>query len=176
MFAETKQLYAMTIIELLQKELQQEAHTTRKMLACVPLGKGDWQPHPKSMTLRTLTNHLIELPGWIGMALHTDELDFANNPYSPTTFDTTEELLAHFETTVADGTMHLKNADTSRFGEIWTLREGEVVYSQSPRLDVIRMSMNQIIHHRAQLGVYLRLLEVPIPGSYGPSADETNFS
>ncbi|HYF03850.1 MAG TPA: DinB family protein [Patescibacteria group bacterium] len=162
----------MTIIEALQKELEAEAITTRKMLACVPDDKFDWKPHTKSMTLRTLATHVAELPTWIGMALNTDELDFAANPYQPVKINNTEELLAYFEKSLEDGREQLKNANEERFGEEWILRQGDMILSKSSKYEVIRMTMSQIIHHRAQLGVYLRLLDVPIPGSYGPSADE----
>jgi uncharacterized damage-inducible protein DinB len=165
----------MTIIDALQRELEAEALTTRKMLACVPADKFDWQPHPKSMMLRRLATHVAELPSWISMTLTTSELDFANNPYTPEPISSTEELLAYFEKSLEDGREHLKNAEEEQLSEDWTLRNGEQILSTSSKYDVIRMAMSQIIHHRAQLGVYLRLLDVPIPGSYGPSADDARF-
>jgi uncharacterized damage-inducible protein DinB len=83
--------------------------------------------------------------------------------------------MAHFEKSLVDGREALKKGKEADLGKPWTLRNGEQVYSTSPKRDVIRMSLSQIIHHRAQLGVYLRLLNIPIPGSYGPSADEMKF-
>jgi uncharacterized damage-inducible protein DinB len=165
----------MTTIQLFSRELEKEAVTTCKMLACIPDDKFNWQPHPKSMTIQRLANHIAELPGWIGMVLHTDELDFANNPYVPVDCDNTADLLVYFERTLEDGRQQLANADESQLSKPWTLREGEQIYDVSPKVDVIRMALSQIIHHRAQLGVFLRLLDVPIPGSYGPSADEQSF-
>jgi uncharacterized damage-inducible protein DinB len=165
----------MTTIQLFARELEKEAVTTRKMLACIPDDKYNWQPHPKSMTIQRLANHVAELPGWIGMVLNTDELDFANNPYVPVACDNTADLLVYFERTLEDGRQQLANADESQLSKPWTLREGEQIYDVSPKVDVIRMALSQIIHHRAQLGVFLRLLDVPIPGSYGPSADEESF-
>jgi uncharacterized damage-inducible protein DinB len=162
----------MTIIELLATELENEAITTRKMLARIPNDKFGWQPHPKSMTIQRLANHIAELPTWIGMTLHTDELDFANNPYSPEQNNNTTDLLAYFERTLAEGRAELAKADESQFSKPWTLREGEHIYMVTPKIDMLRTTLSQIIHHRAQLGVFLRLLNVPIPGSYGPSADE----
>ena len=162
----------MTILEFLLQELDQEAKTTRKMLARVPEDKFDWQPHPKSMTLIRLATHVAELPSWIAMTLDFDELDFAVHPYSPVKISGTEELLKYFEKTYIDGRASLEKADEAKFPEIWTLREGDVIYQTASKLEMLRMTFSQIIHHRAQLGVYLRLLEVPIPGSYGPSADE----
>lgn len=165
----------MTIIDLFAKELEEEGKTTRKMLACIPDESYDWSPHEKSMNIQRLANHIAELPGWIGMTLHTHELDFANNPYQPTTFSNTDELLEYFEKVLEEGRQQLANAKEEQLYENWTLREGEQVYSTSSKLDVLRMTFSQIVHHRAQLGVYLRLLNTPIPGSYGPSADDQGF-
>ncbi len=162
----------MTILEFLLQELDQEAKTTRKMLARVPEDKFGWRPHPKSMTLKTLATHVAELPSWIAMTLDEDELDFAVSPYTPAEISGTGELLEYFEKTYIEGKANLEKADESQFSKDWTLREGDVIYQTTSKLEMLRMTFSQIIHHRAQLGVYLRLLEVPIPGSYGPSADE----
>ena len=162
----------MTQLEALRKELEEEAITTRKMLKQVPTDKFGWQPHPKSMTIKRLATHIAELPTWIGMTMNTDQLDFESNPYSPVDVNTTEELLAYFERSLEDGRAELKAAREDQLDKPWTLRSGDVIYSTSPKRDVLRMAASQIIHHRAQLGVYLRLLNIPIPGSYGPSADE----
>lgn len=165
----------MNRIGMFLKELNEAAATTRKMLERVPTDKFDWQPHPKSMTVKRLATHIAELPSWITMALTTDELDFANNPYQPEDIKDTEELLAYFEKSLADGRSHLTDQYEEVLDKGWTLRNGEQVYSVEPKADVIRMSLNQVVHHRAQLGVYLRLLNIPIPGSFGPSADEMDF-
>lgn len=162
----------MSRIKMFLKELNETSVTTRKMLERVPADKFDWQPHAKSMTIKRLATHIAELPSWVTMALTTDELDFADNPYQPENVNSTDELLAYFERSLEDGRSHL----TAQYEEVldndWTLRNGKQVYSVEPKADVIRMSLNQIVHHRAQLGVCLRLLDIPIPGSYGPSADE----
>lgn len=163
------------MIQMLIKEMDREAQTTRKMLTCVPNDKYDWQPHEKSMTIRRLATHIAELPSWVSMALTTSELDFANNPYQPGSINNTTDLLACFERSLADGRTHLEKATDKDLEPDWTLRNGEEIYSVESKGDVIRMSYCQIVHHRAQLGVFLRLLNVPIPGSYGPSADEMNF-
>lgn len=164
-----------SLLQTFLKELEAESLTTRKMLERVPNDKFDWKPHQKSMTIRQLATHVAELPTWISMALTTDELDFAANPYTPEVINTTGELLAYFERSLADGQAHLLRGREEQLDEPWTLRNGEEVYSTTSKAEVIRMSLSQIIHHRAQLGVYLRLLDIPIPGSYGPSADEMNF-
>ncbi|RYJ44908.1 DinB family protein [Flavobacterium beibuense] len=165
----------MDLIKLLQREMNQEALTTRKMLSRVPPEKFDWQPHPKSMTLGRLASHVAELPGWVAMVVDTDELDFANNPYEPKDVKNTGELLDYFEDSLKNGKDALNRVNIEQFSEPWTLRNGEQVYSTEPKYDVIRMAHSQVIHHRAQLGVYLRLLNIPIPGSYGPSADDVTF-
>ena len=163
------------MLQTFLKELDAESRTTRKMLERVPTDKFDWKPHQKSMTIRQLATHVAELPSWISMALTTDELDFAANPYTPEVIDNTGELLAYFERALADGRAHLLSGREEQLEDPWTLRNGEEIYSTTSKAEVIRMSLSQIIHHRAQLGVYLRLLDIPIPGSYGPSADEMNF-
>ncbi len=162
----------MSIIQMLLKELDQEALTTRKMLERVPNDKYDWKPHEKSMSIRQLTTHIAELPIWITMALMTDELDFATNPYQPPKVNNTVELLELFERSLANGREHLAAATDEQLLPEWTLRMGDKILSVSTKGEVIRMTFSQIVHHRAQLGVYLRLLNIPIPGSYGPSADE----
>ena len=163
------------MIQMFLKELDMEAKTTRKMLERIPDDKYDWQPHPKSMTIRRLATHVAELPSWVTMTLNTSELDFASNPYAPEVINNTAELMNYFERNLADGRANLEVAKEDQLSDNWTLRNGDQVYSTSPKSDVLRMTYSQIIHHRAQLGVYLRLLEVPIPGSYGPSADDMSF-
>ncbi|MFD2602723.1 DinB family protein [Flavobacterium suzhouense] len=165
----------MELIKLLQKEMEQEAATTRKMLSLVPVEKFDWQPHPKSMTMKRLASHIAELPGWVEMAITTDGLDFENNPYQPYDVMSNEELLTFFEESLKKGKEALANADVNTFSKEWVLRSGNQVYSRDSKYEVIRMAYSQIIHHRAQLGVYLRLLDISLPGSYGPSADDMTF-
>lgn len=165
----------MNIIELITKEFEAEALTTHKMLERVPTDKLKWQPHPKSMTMEQLTAHIAELPTWIPMALNTTELDFASQPYEATPINDTKELLGLFEKSVEEGRTALQNAKEEDLIPSWTLRNGEQVYMTMSKYEVIRHALSQTIHHRAQLGVYLRLLDIPIPGSYGPSADEGNF-
>jgi uncharacterized damage-inducible protein DinB len=165
----------MDIIPMLLKEMEQEAQTTRKMLERIPADKFDWQPHEKSMTIRRLATHIAELPGWVKMTLLTDQLDFAKGDYKPVTINNNEELMAYFEKCYADGKEYLAATNEDELSKKWTLRNGDQIYNVYTKVEVIRMAFSQISHHRAQLGVYLRLLNVPIPGSYGPSADETNF-
>ncbi|MBW0177856.1 DinB family protein [Sediminibacterium sp.] len=162
----------MTIIQAFQQELENEAVVTRKMLALVPSDKYQWKPHSKSMTLQQLATHTAELPTWIGMVLNTDELDFEAHPYSPKIIENTADLIAYFDASLKEGREEFKNADPSNLSKNWTLRNGEQIYTVETKYSFLRSTLSQIIHHRAQLGVYLRLLDIPIPGSYGPSADE----
>lgn len=163
----------MSKIQMLLKELEAEAKTTRKMLSIVPDDKYQWKPHPKNMTIQQLATHIAELPTWVPMVLTTTELDFASNPYTPKDISSTAALMEHFEQSLIEGRNSLEAANEEQLSDQWTLRNGEQILSKDSKEDVIRMAFSQIIHHRAQLGVYLRLLNIPIPGSYGPSADES---
>ncbi|RYZ97893.1 MAG: DinB family protein [Sphingobacteriaceae bacterium] len=165
----------MKIIPMLLKEMDQEAITTRKMLTCVPNDKYDWKPHPKSMSIRELTAHIAELSSWVSMVLTTNELDFAKNPYQVETINDTTQLLDYFERCLASGRAQLEKAAEDDLLPDWTLRNGDAIYSVVPKVEMIRIAFCQIVHHRAQLGVFLRLLNIPIPGSYGPSADEMHL-
>lgn len=165
----------MDLITSLQKELEAEAAITRKMLARVPAEKFDWQPHPKSMNLKMLATHIAELPGWVYSAVHANGMDFSVTPYKPHEVGSTGELLDFFEEKLAIGQEALKTADVSTFNEEWILRDGDKVFLSSTKYEMLRSTFSQITHHRAQLGVYFRLLGIPVPASYGPSADEQNF-
>ena len=160
------------MIPLLLKELEQEALTTRKMLSIIPDDKYDWRPHPKSMTIRSLATHIAELPTWVTLALTTDGLDFAAQPYDPKIINNTAELMNLFEISLEDGRSHLKSANDEQLEGKWILRSGDHILMDLTKYETIRHTYCQIVHHRAQMGVFLRLLNVPIPGSYGPSADE----
>ncbi len=160
---------------MLVKEMEQEAQTTRKMLERIPDDKYDWKPHTKSMTIRQLSTHIAELPGWVAMVLNTTELDFASSPYDPVTINSTAELLNLFEKSLVDCKENLSKATEEQLLPNWTLRNGEEIYSVSTRYEFIRLTYCQVVHHRAQLGVFLRLLDIPIPGSYGPSAVDMSF-
>lgn len=165
----------MEIIPLLLKELDQEAQITRKFLKLVPMDKLDWQPHPKSMTIKRLAVHIAELPSWIDMSINRDGIDFAGAPQQPTTVSSYEELSDLFEKSFAKGRTALANAKEEELSKNWTLSSGDKVLGVMTKYEAVRHSYSQTIHHRAQLGVFLRLLDIPIPGSYGPSADEMSF-
>jgi uncharacterized damage-inducible protein DinB len=164
----------MTFIEFFKKQFVDEGATTRKMLSRIPDGKWDYKPHPKSMDMKRLATHLADLPGWIHMTFTSDEVDFAK-PYEQPQITNTADLMAYFEKRYAEGLSVLVPENEALLDKPWTLRNGDIIYSTDPKIEIIRMSFSQQIHHRAQMGVYLRLLDIPIPGSYGPSADESAF-
>ena len=166
----------MTLLKIFSEDLESEAAITKKMLERIPDDKFGWQPHPKSMTIKRLATHISDLPNWIAMALTTDELDFQNNNWEEPDVNTTAELLANLEKAVANGENALTNGKEEILDEPWVLRSGDQIYLTTKKREMIRTSLNQITHHRAQLGVFLRLLDIPIPGSYGPSADENGFA
>lgn len=161
--------------EQLIQQLQEEAKTSRKFIEAFPFDRKDYKVHEKSMSIFNIFVHVIELPLWAEMAVTTSELDFEKNPYNPKELNTKEEALAYFDECVAKGVAALESAEDSEFDKPWTLRSGEVIYSTEPKESVIRMAHNQTVHHRAQLGVNYRLLGIPVPQSYGPTADFPNF-
>lgn len=166
----------MNLNEALVAELQHEASSTRRMLERVPTEKLGWKPHEKSMSLARLSSHVAHLPFLTEMIMRADEMDFMNTPYKLTEATDNAGLLQLFDTTLATAVDALKSADDERLRGQWTLRRAEHVIFQLPRIAAYRtMVVNHFIHHRGQLSVYLRLLDVPVPGMYGPSADESRF-
>jgi uncharacterized damage-inducible protein DinB len=163
----------MSIAENYLAELKQEGVTTRKILKVVPLEKGDWKPHVKNFSLLQLAAHVAELPNYLYITISQDELDFAKSPYKPPVPVTSEELLSIFEKNLKNAEDALTNCTDEEMQKNWTMRAGDTIYFSSPKVSVIRsLCLNHLVHHRAQLGLYLRMLDVPVPGSYGPSADE----
>jgi uncharacterized damage-inducible protein DinB len=162
----------MNYIEIILAELTHEAATTRKMLALVPYEKADWKPHAKSMSMAQLTTHLAEIPGWITMIINTTELDFNAGNYKPAEIKNTAGLIELFEKNYQGAKAALEKTTETSLMETWTMRGGDKIYSTDLKHEAIRHSYSQMVHHRAQLGVYLRLLEIPIPASYGASADD----
>lgn len=165
----------MQIIPLLLKEFEQETALTRQMLERVPDDQLSYKPHEKSMTLQQLTTHIAELPGWIAMGFNTSELDFARTPYEMTSIKTSEELLGLYEKSVQAGKASLEKASEEDLWPSWTLRHGDTILMTMTKYELIRHALAQTIHHRAQLGVFFRLLNIPLPKTYGPSADDSSF-
>ena len=154
-------------------EMQHEAAVTRKFLERYPEDKPDWAPHEKSMKISRLAGHLAELPNWTGYTLGRDELDFASFRPQPKHATTAADLLEFFNINIEEALACLQRTGDTVFMSNWTMRRGEHIFFTMPKVVVVRnFVMNHAVHHRAQLGVYLRLLNLRIPGSYGPSADE----
>lgn len=164
----------MSKIPTLLKEIEQEANTTHKFLSALPDDKFDWKPHEKSMTIRQLATHLAELPGWVNFGLTTDVLDFAKNHHEPKIVTNAGDTIAVFEKALSDAKTALSNATEKDIEKDWTMRNGDTIFFTITKAELIRMSISQTIHHRAQLGVCFRLLGIPVPPSYGPTADFPN--
>jgi uncharacterized damage-inducible protein DinB len=160
----------MTTAENLLPEFDLEMASTRRAIARVPSEKGDWKPHPKSFSLAHLTQLIATMPGWIANMATETELDLAKAPgYSN---QTTETLLATFDKLVAGARAALARSSDTDLQVPWSLKHGDRVLFTLPRGDTIRQTINHLIHHRGQLTVYLRLIDVPVPSMYGPTADE----
>jgi uncharacterized damage-inducible protein DinB len=156
---------------MLLPEFDNEMANTRRMLACVPDDKLGFQPHEKSMSLGRLATHVAELPRWAVRAITTESFEVVRT--KPHIAESQAELLAIFDQSAADGRAAIAGATDSDLSVPWSLIFGGKKVMTLPRFMVVRtMMMNHLIHHRAQLGVFLRLNHVPIPGMYGPSADE----
>ena len=155
-------------------DLDQELATTRRLLERVPDDRLDWAPHARSMTLGRLAMHLAELPRMQTAVLTSDSLDLDTLKARPARSAANRaELLAEFDANVAAMREQLAGADDRTLAESWAMRRGERVLMTQPRAAVMRtMGINHIVHHRGQLSVYLRLLDVPLPPMYGPTADE----
>lgn len=155
-------------------EFEHEAALTRKTLEKIPDDKFDWTPHKKSFTMGKLASHTADIPTWAVMTIKTPELDFAKSDYKPKNEKTTAEILKNFDANVKDAVAAIKSASDEDLMTNWKLRNGEQVYFEMPKAQVLRgMVLNHTVHHRAQLGVYLRLLDIPVPSIYGPSADDS---
>lgn len=163
----------MTLNERLLAEMKQEAASTRRILERVPMDKSDYKPHEKSMSLGHLATHVAEIAGWWNVCLVQNELDFAAGDFKPKELTSTEQLLALHDEHVQQAEKILQDISESEFENMWTMRQGEMIFFTLPKSEVVRTwCLNHLYHHRAQLGVYLRLLNIPVPGIYGPSADE----
>lgn len=159
--------------EMLLPEFDHEMAGTRKVLERVPFERADWTPHPKSFSLGRLANHLARIPNWGFVTMTETGFDFAQPvPVSPAAA-TTAELLAIYDDKVTAARREIAAATDAALAEPWTLRNGVHVLFTLPRAVVLRnLVFNHAVHHRGQMTVYLRLLDVPVPGLYGPSADE----
>jgi uncharacterized damage-inducible protein DinB len=163
----------MTIAETLLLDFDQEIANTRRTLERIPENDPKWKPHDKSMPIGRLALHVATLPEFCTRILTTDELNMATEKFPDLTFQSTAHLLTELERTAAEAKSHLAAASDDNLKKSWKLSLGDRVVVDGPRMILYRtMFLNHLVHHRAQLGVYLRLLGVPVPGLFGPSADE----
>jgi hypothetical protein len=152
------------------REIDGEAAASRRLIERVPSDKGKWKPHPKSSALGHLTQLVCRMPKVMSDIVKGIDLDLAAGPgYS---FEPTDVLLREFDANVAELRQTLANAKDADFDGTWNVRAGADVYGSAGREDALRNTINHFVHHRGQLTVYLRLLDVPIPQLYGPTADE----
>lgn len=157
-------------------ELEQEAKSTRRVLERIPADKLDWQPHPKSMKLGQLALHVANLPGVFARMGRLDSFDASQARFNPPMPKSVDELLAALEAGVAEARAFLSELDEETALAPWRFTHGEQELFTLPKLGLVRTLMfNHMYHHRGQLVVYLRLLDVPVPSVYGPTADENPF-
>jgi len=163
----------MPIIDSLVREFKNEAQTTRKHLERLPADKLDWQPHEKSFTAGGLASHIVECVSWADSIFNLDEIDIDLATYKPYQATSTADLLKTFDDLVASCKQVLEGVDEDTMTQPWRLRMMGHLMFEKPRADVFRdFTLSHLIHHRGQFSVYLRLLNIPVLGSYGPSADE----
>ena len=166
----------MTYSQTILPEFDQEMASTRKVLERVPDDKLDWKPHPKSNTIGWNANHLAEMPAWVMETINRTELDISppgGEPYRSPSLSSRKAILEMFDKNVAAARKALESVKDEAMGVNWSLLQGGQTIVTMPRAAVIRsFVMNHMIHHRAILTVYLRLNNIPVPGMYGPSADE----
>jgi uncharacterized damage-inducible protein DinB len=161
---------AMAIRDALLPEFDQEMTTTRRVIERVPTDKREWKPHPKSFSLGHLTQLVSGMPSWITNAITETSLDLGGYPgYG---YEKTEDLLQTFDKNVRDAHKAIESAKDSDYQVTWSLKRGEQVFFSAPRAVIVRQTLNHLVHHRGQLTVYLRLIDVPVPSIYGPTADE----
>lgn len=154
-------------------EFDHEFSETRRALERVPEDKLEWKPHAKSFSLLELAAHLAEVPHWTGATLEEEGFD-VEAPYERVVPKTKDEVLKHFDEGVAAARSAIEGASGDTLMQTWSMTKGDEVVMAMPKAAVLRsFILNHNVHHRAQLGLYLRLLDVPVPGHYGPSADES---
>jgi uncharacterized damage-inducible protein DinB len=163
------------LVDALLPEFDREMTTTRKLLERVPDDKFEWKPHPKSMSLGQLAQHVATIPMWGSVTITQPGIDLGGSNQLPV-MQNRADLLATFDKNVAETRAALNGRTDGEFMESWTLKNSGHTIFTAPKASVWRsFVMNHVIHHRAQLSVYLRMNDVPIPSIYGPSADETPF-
>lgn len=165
------------MIEPMLKELRQEAETTKRLLDRVPGDKLGWKPHPKSMSLGQLTLHVASIPSDLSRLAQLNEFDVSNANFEPAVPESKDTVMSALEKSMAEASEYLASLSPEAAGAAWRLTlRGTEVFSM-PRSELLRsLLLNHWYHHRGQLSVYLRLLDVPLPVIYGRSADENPFA
>jgi uncharacterized damage-inducible protein DinB len=163
----------MTTCQTITVDYEEEMKNTRKLLERVPLDDAhrNFRPHPKSMSLERLATHVAELPAWPKLALASELFELPLD-FKPRIAASTAELLEIFDRSVEEGRAAIAGATDEDMQKSWTFKFGDFFSFTEIRPKVVRSFVNHLVHHRAQLGVYLRLNEIPVPGMYGPSADD----
>jgi uncharacterized damage-inducible protein DinB len=164
----------MTIAETLLLDFDAEIANTRRTLERIPENDPQWKPHEKSMPIGRLALHTARLPAFCTRILTTSELDMDKEKWPDIVFESTAHLLSELNRTATEAKGHLAGSSDEQLKESWKLLFKGQAFLNAPRMILYRtMFLNHLVHHRAQLGVYLRLLNIPVPGLYGPSADES---
>ena len=162
----------MSVSQLLLEEFDAEMANTRKTLERVP-SKPDFKPHEKSMPLGRLASHVAEMAGFGVSVMTTPALDFSKQEYKPLQFESAAQVLRVFDEGAAKGRAALAGVSDAAWNEPWKLSfQDKTIFAGSRFLAYREMFLNHLVHHRAQLGVYLRLNDTPLPATYGPSADD----
>jgi uncharacterized damage-inducible protein DinB len=163
----------MALNQALIGEFNHESRNSRRILERVKAEHFDWKPHAKSMSLKKLATHIADLPRWINVSLDQSALDFSTHKQIQPDIQTVADLIAYFDEVQGKALSALEQATDEQLQSLFTLSNGGHVLFTMPKIAVMRyMVFNHIVHHRGQLSVYLRLLDIPVPGLYGPSADE----
>lgn len=163
---------SMNNLDQLKQEFLRELQGTKKLLEALPADQMGYKPHEKSMSILAMATHIVDLTGWPAHVLKGDSLDLAGSYKSPK-YESKEDLLKGLEELSAQVEKAINEANDDELSKNFVLKSGDYVIMESPKSDVIRFIVNNhIYHHRGQLTVYLRLLDLPVPGLYGPSADD----
>ena len=159
--------------EIMLRQLKKESASTKHILEKVPFDQPEWKPHDKSMTIQRLASHIAEIPLWMGRILNADSLDMATTRFERFFAKDKDELLQRHQQATAEAIALLEKATEEQLLQHWKMKLGDKVFYDQPRIDMItNFVLSHAIHHRGQLSVYLRLNNIPVPGMYGPSADE----
>lgn len=162
----------MNLIEELKQDLTNEYNITKKFVKRYPSDKSDWQPHLKSMNMQNLTNHIVDLFAWPAAVFDSDHLDFAKMPKEEKKPSNEQEFDAKLDSNYNRSMDALMGAEVEDLDKKWQMRHGDTVIHEMTKFQAFNLNTRHIGHHRAQLGVYYRLNDIPVPGTIGPSADE----